>query len=298
MRKLGPALVVLLVFLGCSAPSEPEAEPPAPAAQGDGEVASFDGVPIAYTVAGEGAGALVFIHGWSCDRGYWTGQLDTFADDYRVIAIDLAGHGDSGTEREEWTIESLARDVEAVVEALELDSVVLIGHSMGGPVALHAARRMPDETVGIVGVDTLQNFEFELAEEQWDQWIGSFEADFDSACANMVDSFFPEGADPELAREVRADMCDAPPAVATALFHDFRRLDYRTLAREAGVPIRCINAPAFPTEVENNRRYVENYDAYIMQDVGHFPMLERPEEFDRLLKQAIEELTSVDWDQL
>ena len=57
---------------------------------------SIDGVPISYQVEGQGSPSLVFVHGWSCDRSYWAEQLSYFRKLYRVIAIDLAGHGDSG----------------------------------------------------------------------------------------------------------------------------------------------------------------------------------------------------------
>ena len=54
---------------------------------------SSDGVDIHYEVHGEGEPALVFIHGWSCDRSYWRAQVEYFAKQYQVITIDLAGHG-------------------------------------------------------------------------------------------------------------------------------------------------------------------------------------------------------------
>jgi hypothetical protein len=57
-----------------------------------GTVSSADGVPIAYEVRGQGPTTLVFVHGWSCDRNYWRHQMDGFQGEYRVIAVDLAGH--------------------------------------------------------------------------------------------------------------------------------------------------------------------------------------------------------------
>lgn len=60
------------------------------------DVRSADGLPVRYEVLGDGTPALVFVHGWSCDRRYWDGQVGYFADRHRVVAIDLAGHGESG----------------------------------------------------------------------------------------------------------------------------------------------------------------------------------------------------------
>jgi pimeloyl-ACP methyl ester carboxylesterase len=55
---------------------------------------SPDGFSIAYETLGEGSPALVFVHGWSCDRSYWAAQLEPFSRDFRVVAVDLAGQGE------------------------------------------------------------------------------------------------------------------------------------------------------------------------------------------------------------
>src|ERR1700694_1615371 len=105
---------------------------------GSGTVSSADGVPIAYEVRGQGPTTLVFVHGWSCDRNYWRHQMDAFQGQYRVIALDLAGHGASGKGRTAWNIPNFANDVAAVVRAVDAKNVVLIGHSLGGPVVVEA----------------------------------------------------------------------------------------------------------------------------------------------------------------
>ena len=115
---------------------------------------STDGVRIAYEVHGEGSLALVFVHGWSCNRSYWAGQLEPFSRGFEVVALDLAGHGDSGIGRKQWTIQSYGDDVAAVVKKLDLKRVVLIGHSMGGDVIPEAALRLPGRVVGLIWVDT------------------------------------------------------------------------------------------------------------------------------------------------
>jgi hypothetical protein len=94
-----------------------------------GAVKTPDGVEIRYEVAGSGEPALVFVHGWSCDRSYWRAQVDHFAASHRTVALDLGGHGESSLGREDWTMASFAGDVRAVVEALDLRGVVLVGHS-------------------------------------------------------------------------------------------------------------------------------------------------------------------------
>ena len=124
-----------------------------------GTARTADGVPIRYEVRGRGDPALVFIHGWASDRSVWQEQVNIFARGHTLVTVDLGGHGASGANRASWSIASLAQDVVTVVKALGLKRVVLIGHSMGGPVALLAAGRMPDRILGVIGVDTLHNAE-------------------------------------------------------------------------------------------------------------------------------------------
>src|SRR5262245_48775071 len=128
-------------------------------------VKASDGLSIACDVRGKGETALVFLHGWGGDREYWKNQADAFAADYTVVTVDQAGHGASGKDRKTWTIESLAGDVESVVKDLGLKRVILVGHSMGGPVALMAAKKLPGTVVAVVGVDTLQDAEMKRPEE-------------------------------------------------------------------------------------------------------------------------------------
>src|SRR5882672_7797720 len=116
---------------------------------------SADGVPIHYATQGQGEIAVVFVHGWAINRRYWDAQVPVFAHTHRLVTLDLAGHGRSGSERKDWTMAAFGQDVRAVVEALSLKKVVLVGHSMSGNVILEATRAMPERVVGLVPVDTL-----------------------------------------------------------------------------------------------------------------------------------------------
>jgi pimeloyl-ACP methyl ester carboxylesterase len=99
-----------------------------------GVATSRDGIPLAFEVHGVGTPSLVFVHGWSCHRGCWRGQVGPLAGRYQTVAVDLAGHGESGVGRRAWTMAAFGEDIVAVVEQLGLGEVVLIGHSMGGDV--------------------------------------------------------------------------------------------------------------------------------------------------------------------
>src|SRR5262245_42567358 len=141
-------------------------------------VKADDGLNIVCEVRGQGDTALVFLHGWCGDHEYWKNQAEAFTPDYQIVTLDQAGHGESGKDRKEWTTAGLGADVETVVKALGLKRVILVGHSMGGPVALIAAKRLPGAVAAVIGVDTLQNAEFKMPAEQTKQFIDAFEKDF------------------------------------------------------------------------------------------------------------------------
>jgi hypothetical protein len=94
-------------------------------------VRSLDGIPIVYDSFGSGDPALVLVHGWSCDRTYWREQTGAFADRYRVVTIDLPGHGESGEGRASWTMAAFGEDVVAVVDDLGLANMVLDNTASG-----------------------------------------------------------------------------------------------------------------------------------------------------------------------
>src|SRR5215510_15587527 len=120
-----------------------------------GAVNAADGVPIHYSFTGKREPALVFVHCGGCNRNVWENQVAEFSKTNRVVTIDLPGHGESGQGRKHWSIESFADDVNTVITKLKLKRVILVGSSMGGPIALEATRRMPERVVAIVPVDTL-----------------------------------------------------------------------------------------------------------------------------------------------
>jgi pimeloyl-ACP methyl ester carboxylesterase len=250
-------------------------------------VKAGDGLSIACDVRGKGDTALVFLHGWGGDREYWKNQADAFATDYTVVTLDQAGHGASGKDRKAWTVDALAGDVEAVVNELKLKRVVLIGHSMGGSVALLAARKLPGTVVAVVGVDTLQDAEFKRPDDVVQGLFARLEKDFKGTVGGMAAGLLPVKADPKLKEWIGEKAASRDPAVQIALIKDLFALDQRTAFKEAGVPVRCINSSGgfqyfTPTAVETNRKYAD-FDAVTIPDVGHYPMLEKPKEFNEKL---------------
>ncbi len=268
------------------------AMPPPASGPVTGAVHSADGVPIRYEVRGAGEPALLFVHCWMCDRSYWAGQLEHLAGRFTVVALDLAGHGESGQTRREWGPPTYARDVVAVADSLKLKKVILVGHSMGGPVAAEAARLMGRERVlAVVGVDTLLNLDEKTDPKQYEGFFAAMRADFAATTEGFIRSvMFPPGADPALVTMVATDMAQGPADVGIASMEAMMRFDPGQALAEARVPVYCINGDKFPTSVEGGRKHAVFYKARILPGSGHFLFLEKPAEFNRLLDETLEEI--------
>ncbi|MEM6936855.1 MAG: alpha/beta hydrolase [Pseudomonadota bacterium] len=308
IQKVLPAICLTWVLAACESQRSEDTSSLSSSAADDAPAASVgptegktfapDGVEIHYRVMGSkrqtSDPTLVFVHGWSCNTAFWREQLSVFAENYRVVALDLGGHGQSGTDRGVWTIAGLAQDVQAVADELKLRKVVLIGHSMGGPVSLAAAARMPGRVDGVIGVDTLHNADIEYPVEQVGQMMAAFQADFGGSMKGMFEGMGGASLTPELRDWIVAEAQQTDPEVAVALFADFARISLPDMLQNANTPIRVINAGPGPmtpvTEVELNRRYAD-YEAVLMEDVGHFLQLEQPQRFNTQLQLTLDTLT-------
>jgi pimeloyl-ACP methyl ester carboxylesterase len=252
-------------------------------------VMSADSVMIHYDVGGQGEQALVFVHCWSCDRGYWSNQVEEFSKDYTVVTLDLGGHGESGMNRKTWTLQAFGADVAAVVNKLGLKQVILVGHSMGGPVCVEAARLLPGKVVAIIGVDTFQDFGRRFTPEQIAGFTAQFKADFPTFTAAWIKNMFPPTADSSLVTHVATDMASAPPDVAIGAMQSMLQYDGVAALKDMRVPIRGINSDRQPVNVEGNKAASASFEVTMMSGVGHFIQLEAPAAFNTNLHKSIEE---------
>jgi pimeloyl-ACP methyl ester carboxylesterase len=254
-------------------------------------------VEIVYSAAGTGHTSLLFIHGGLADRTFFYGQLDAFSDRYRVVAVDLAGHGESGKQRDPWTIPRAADDVARVVEAEQLRRVILFGNSLGGPVAIEAAILVGERALGVVGIDTFQDIGMtdtpEYArqlEQNIRQRTEAFRRDYAGAVHGMVTMLFHTDADPALMGDAERRMLRTPQDAVLRMFTGMAGYNTNDAARRLTVPLRSINGDLFPTDVERIRRVKPDFDAIVMKHVGHYPMLERPQEFNEAVARFAGEL--------
>lgn len=251
---------------------------------------SQDGTTIAYSIYGKGEATLVFVHGWSCDSRYWVNQIPYFSSKYRVITIDLAGHGNSGLSREEYTVKAFGQDIVAVLEKLDVDNAILIGHSMGGEIVLQAAVLAPDRVSGIIGIDTLHDMGHYATEEEIAGVYTPLAEDFETNAAAFVGSMFPKGSDAVLVETVSKDMSSAPAKVALNILSNYFKIAGEEFLTDIKVPIMLLNADLWPTNVDGNKNLYADYEMVLMEGYGHFIMLEAPDEFNQNLDALVQKV--------
>ena len=287
-------LISALLFSSCNKPAE-NAPSVASTANKVEVIPSFDGVPLAYQVHGRGKQALVFVHGWCCDRTYWDAQVPQFSQQYTVVTIDLAGHGESGRGRENWSMTAFGRDVVAVVDKLDLNDVILVGHSMGGPVTVEAARLMPSRIKGLVGVDSFSAVGNKYTPAQIESIMSTTPDNFVEATADKVrNHMFAPKSDSELIEKIVTDLSSAPHEVGIgaqkAIFNWYTYECAESLPA-IQAPMFSINSSMHPVNIETMQRYTRAYKIVYMENVGHFIMMEDPETFNDHLANIINELT-------
>ncbi len=254
-----------------------------------------DREPMVYTVhggAGKKKGTVIFIHGGFADRSFWSKQTGVFEKDYRVVAVDLVCHGESGRNRKKISMKDYARDLEVLLKQENISRAVLVGNSMGGPIALETALLAPERVIGVVGADSLHDLTVEIPAELLKQMASGFRTDFKATAKGMVKDVFRTEVDPALREHVAAAFSDHTPEMAVALMDSFIDYESCSVAKKLDIPIRCINGDAAPTKIEKNRVCHPDFDAVILKNTGHYPMLERPEQFNRHLEKILEHVNS------
>lgn len=269
------ALVMVIGLAGC------EPTPTTIPKQGEFTVTSKDGIPIEYEVAGKGDITLVFVHCWSCNRSFWDGQFKAFANGYRVVRLDLVGHGSSGHGRSQYNMASFGTDVVAVVEDLNLHKVVLIGHSMGGPVSLEAAKLLGDRVIGVVGVDTFYTgFPYPRDDAGIETFVKPFKEDFDKASTGMLHSMFPPATDPALVDAVVKVILQADQKMALQAMYDvfyWSQREVPSSLEALGNKLRNINGDP---EGKNQKLHPS---VTLVTGTGHYVQMEKPAAFNTVL---------------
>ncbi len=259
----------------------------------DNVAISSDGVPIRFNVYGEGKPALVFVHGWCGDRTNWAPILDAYSKHYKVVTIDLPGFGESGRDREAWSMGAYGEDVMSVVKRLKLNQVILIGYSMGDKVIVEAARRMPERIVALVGIDNFRNIDPWPA-EQIKEWTAPLKTDFEDAMQRLSrNAIHPSRDSAGFVDRLLSQMgdCASPPEIAIPIIEAYFAHDLKPALKEIEAPLRAINSDLWPTDIEILQRYNPSFRVVSYSGTGHFILWVDPEKLIRHLSGVLAEFT-------
>lgn len=244
--------------------------------------AAVDGINIHWISEGRGS-AIVFVHGWTCDTSVWKEQMAEFKGDYRVIALDLPGHGQSGSPSDgKFTMDLYARAVEAVRTEAGIEKMVLVGHSMGGPVIGQYAISHPNRVAGLVGVDA----GFRPRREP----PPGFDPDNPPPREKFIRSMFVPETSEAVQKKVLDMMLSTSDKTAMALGSAMG-----TFTSDTGVTIDAPSLIVFAgtrkeTGVEALREFVPRVKVEKLNGTGHFLMMEKPVEFNMLLRNFLTEI--------
>jgi pimeloyl-ACP methyl ester carboxylesterase len=233
----------------------------------------------------EGSGpAIVLVHGWTCNTTAWQEQMADLKDSYRVIALDLPGHGLSGApEGGALTMNIYASAVEAVRVDAGLESIVLVGHSMGVPVISRYAIDYPEHVAGLIGVDgsfvPLPVFRPEPPQ-------GSIRAFREQAIRGM----FVPGTSPEVQDSVLHMMLGPSDEQATAAGQSLLTFSIDEGQRIEQPALLVLAGNAAEPDAERLGQTLPSLRITALEGTGHFLMMEEPDAFNRLLRQFFGEI--------
>jgi pimeloyl-ACP methyl ester carboxylesterase len=138
--------------------------------------AEVNGQRLFYEDSGEGETAIVFSHGYLMDHSMFDAQVEALRDDFRCIAWDERGHGQTETSPDEFSYWDSASDLIGLLDELGIDQAVLAGMSQGGFLSMRAALTAPDRVKGLVLIDTQAGTEDPAKLEGYDQLIEAWVA--------------------------------------------------------------------------------------------------------------------------
>ena len=260
-------------------------------------IARVRGIELAYEASGAGS-PLVLLHGFPFNRTLWREQVETLAERYRVITIDLRGHGETTATRDPATMEEMAEDVAALLDELGIARVVLGGLSMGGYVALAFYRLFPERVRALILADTRPQADADAArltrEETATRTLD--EGMHTIADAMLLKLLAPstQAERPGIVERVREMIVNTDPqGAASALRGMAVRRDQTELLREINCPtlivVGSLDLITPPADAEIIHRGIRGSRLEVITGAGHVSNVERPAEFNHALEKFLRE---------
>jgi len=257
--------------------------------------ATLDGIRIHSTSTGKGQKTLVLVHGWTCDETSWADNVPELSKHYRVITLDLPGHGKSGSPKDgKITMDLFARAVEAVRAEQKVDKIILVGHSMGTPVIRQYAHLYPQHVAALVLVDGVVLAPPAKGAQPPAPILDPAKIMSSEGLQlreTMIKGMFTPKTPKDVQDRVLKMMLAAPPATAAgAMVATFD---------PSGTNGDVMTMPAYGIFAEKSfalgavpfmKTVLPKIDYVEMPGTGHFVMMEQPQEFDRLLMKFVDSL--------
>lgn len=248
----------------------------------DGATVSFTLYPAARETA---APVLVYIPGWLCTAGSWDGAAVSLSKTFTGVTLDLPGFGRSlAGNRQDWSLENYGKDVIAVINAIGAKTAVLVGHSMGGAVAMEAALSAPERVSHLIAVDSLIHAAFydRTPEGEIEPIVAAFAGDFAAAVQAAMQAYVLSTSSSGAHKAVAA-MGRANPARGLAVLREFLRWDVEQRLKLLRSPLSLLVADAFLDDAIRSR-WQKRYPFVAIEGAGHFLMLDQPEGFERAIR--------------
>lgn len=241
-----------------------------------------------------GAGTpLVFVHGFTTTAEFWREQIEMFSSRYKVVRINLPGHGLSPRPADRsYTISAFADDVLAVYRSLEIDSAILVGLSMGGTIAQCFTLSHPERVQALVLVGATPHG---LGEDvNVDNVLKAIDdLGVVVASQNVIERSFGHAASADLVAFAKKEVSQTPDFVAVEAIASLNASDSRTRLGEIRVPALVVvgneDIITPPNESAALAEGIPDSRLAVIPDAGHFPMLEQPEMFNLVLDEFLVE---------
>jgi pimeloyl-ACP methyl ester carboxylesterase len=244
---------------------------------------------LAVDDGGRGGLPVVFVHSLAGNSTHWAAQLRHLRPTRRAVALDLRGHGRSQPPQNgDYTIAGMAGDIEAVVDRLGLKKFVLVGHSMGGGVALTYAGVHPDRIAGLLLVDPTGDGK-QIAEAETKPLLAELDSNYDTTIREYWTGI--AGPDSAIRERLLADLRATPQETVVRVFREVLQFDPDPALAWYHGPILSVVTP-YNDQPFSLHRLGKGFPHRVVSGTGHWIQLDKPEEFNRLLDEFLEKSVS------
>ncbi len=235
---------------------------------------------------GESETPIVFLHSLAGNTTQWSAQLSHVRQTNRAIAIDMRGHGQSIThENELFTIDAMVQDIQKIVDDLNIQQFILVGHSMGGGVAVAYAGRHPERVVGLLLVDPSGD-STQMPEGQVQQFIGAMES---NGYTDFIEGYWQHiltGATEVTRTGVMQDLRNTPQETVVGIFKALFRFNPVYDLNQYTGPKLAVVIPATETPLSLHK-IQPNFPTKMVTGTGHWLHMDKPQLFNKILDEFV-----------